>query len=129
MFGLSKKADYGLELMLSLAKSYSHGPVSLKKIAKERKLPYKFLGQLASELRSGGLIEAKEGKNGGYFLIKAPKKISVAEVIEILEGPVEFGHCFGCPKSGLCGQKDIWAEVGDKVRMTIEGKTLEDLIK
>jgi len=137
MFGLSKKADYGLELMLALARNYSHGPstslrvkpLSLKKIAKEKKLPYKFLGQLASELRFGGLIEAKEGKSGGYFLTKPPKKISVAEVIEVLEGPVEFGHCFGCPKAKLCGQKDIWAEVGDKVKKTIEGKTLEDLTK
>ncbi len=129
MFGLTKKADYGLELMIALAKNYARGPLSLKQIAKEKKLPYKFLGQLALDLRVMGLIESKEGKGGGYFLTRPPQKISVAEVMEALEGPIEVGACFGCPKAQVCGQKDIWAEVGDKVRKTIEGKTLEDLIK
>ena len=129
MFGLTKKTDYGLELMIALAKNFRQGPISLKKIAKEKKLPYKFLGQLASILRLMGLIEAKEGKGGGYFLTRPPGKISVAEVAEALEGPVEVGYCSGCPKVRICGQKDVWAEVGDKVRETIEGKTLEDLIK
>jgi Rrf2 family protein len=128
MFGISKKTDYGLELMLALARNYSRGPLSLRQIAKERKLPYKFLGQLALELRFGGLIDSKEGKGGGYFLTKKPKKISIAEVVEALEGPVEVGHCFGCPKARVCGQKDVWSEVGDKVRETIKEKTLADLL-
>ena len=129
MFGLTKKADYGLELMVALAKNYACGPLSLKQIAKEKKLPYKFLGQIAGELRVFGLVEAKEGKRGGYFLARSPKKISVAKVVEALEGLVGVGDCFGCPKARLCGQKDVWAEVGDKIKATIEGKNLEDLIK
>ncbi len=42
---------------------------------------------------------------------------------------MELGACFGCPKATVCGQKDVWKEVGDKVRETIEGKTLADLVK
>ena len=128
MFGLTKKADYGLELMIALAKNFSKGPISLRKIAKTRKLPFKYLEQVVIPLRESGLIEAKEGKGGGYFLKKKPEKVSVAEIVEILEGPVELGDCFGCPKATVCGQKDVWTEVGDKVRETIEGKTLADLI-
>ncbi len=129
MFDLSKKTDYGLELMLALARNYSRGPLSLKQIAKEKKLPYKFLSQLALELRWGGLVEAKEGRGGGYFLTRSPQKISVAEIVEVLEGPVEVGYCLGCPKARACGQKGVWVEVGEKVRETIKGKTLEDLIQ
>lgn len=128
MLGLTKNIDYGLELMITLAKNFKKGPVSLRQIAKEKKIPYKFLGQLASTLRQTGLVEAKEGKGGGYFLIDPPKKISIAEIVEVLGGPVEVGFCGGCPRSGVCGQKDIWTEVGDKVRDTIEEKTLEDLL-
>lgn len=128
MFGLTKKADYGLELMIVLAKNYRQGPLSLRQIAKKKKLPFKYLEQVVIPLRESGLIEAKEGKGGGYFLKKSPKKVSVAKVVEVLEGPVELGACFGCPKATICGQKDIWTEVGDKVRETIEGKTLADLI-
>jgi Rrf2 family protein len=129
MFGLSKKIDYGLELMVFLAKNYSCGPVSLKKVAQEKKLPYKFLGQIAGELKAFGLIDSKEGKKGGYFLTQAPKKISVAEVVEVLEGPVEVGACLGCPKANFCGQKNIWPEIGESVRKMMKGKTLESLIK
>ena len=129
MFGLTKKTDYGLELMIALAKNYGKDPLALRQIAKEKKLPFKYLEQVVIPLRESGLIEAKEGKGGGYFLKKSPKKISVAQVVEILEGPVEVGACFGCPKATICGQKDVWAEVGDKVRETIEGKSLADLLK
>jgi len=128
MFGLSKKTDYGMELMIALAKNYRQGLLSLRQIAKQKKLPFKYLEQVVIPLRESGLIKAKEGKGGGYFLKKSPKKISVAEIVEALEGPVEVGACFGCPKATICGQKDVWAEVGDKVKKTIEGKTLADLV-
>ena len=65
---------------------------------------------------------------GGYFLKKKPREIPVAELVEILEGPVEVGRCLDCPIAKICGQKDFWGTVGDKVREAIEGKTLADLI-
>jgi Rrf2 family cysteine metabolism transcriptional repressor len=128
MFGLNKKTDYGMELMIALAKQYSQGPISLRQIAKKKKLPFKYLEQVVIPLRRAGLIKAKQGKGGGYLLKKKPEMISVRGIVEVLEGPVELGACFGCPKAMICGQKDIWTEVGDKVRETIEEKTLADLI-
>jgi len=128
VFNLSKKVDYGLELMIFLAKN-RNGPISLREIAKIRKLPFKYLEQVAIPLREAGLIEAKEGRSGGYFLAKKPEKISVAEVVEVLEGPVKVGACFSCPQAATCGQKDVWSEVGDKVRETIKDKKLSDLIR
>lgn len=128
MFDLNKKTEYGLQLMIALAKRYSQGSLSLRQLAKEEKLPYKFLEQLVLPLRLAGLVEAKEGKAGGYFLTKSPGRISVSQVVEALEGPMDLGHCFGCPKAGTCGQKDIWSEVGEKINQTMKGKTLKDLI-
>ncbi|MBM3205476.1 Rrf2 family transcriptional regulator [Candidatus Shapirobacteria bacterium] len=129
MFDFNKKTDYGLRLMVFLAKNAQKGPLSLRQIAKQEKLPFKFLEQVVFLLKTAGLVDSKEGKNGGYFLTKNPQKISVAQIVESLEGPVEFGHCFGCPKAGLCGPEEIWAEIGEKVRKTIRDKTLKDLIK
>jgi Rrf2 family cysteine metabolism transcriptional repressor len=127
MFDLTKKADYGLQLMSFLAQKYGQGPVSLKIIAKDKKLPLKFLEQIVMPLRQAGLIKAKEGRAGGYILSFPPKIISVAQVIEALEGPVSVGACFGCPQAQICGQKNVWQEVGNKVRQTIKDKTLADL--
>lgn len=129
MLGLKRKTNYGLELMIALAKNYQQGPTSLRKIAKEKKLPYKFLEQIVIPLREAELVKAKEGKGGGYFLKKDPAKVSLAEIVEVLEGPVKVGQCFACPMAQVCGdQKDVWSEVGEKVKETIEGKTLADLI-
>ncbi|HUS52208.1 MAG TPA: Rrf2 family transcriptional regulator [Candidatus Bathyarchaeia archaeon] len=128
MFGLTKKADYGIELMITLAKNYGQGPLSLRQVAKRKKLPFKFLEQLAILLREAGLIDAKEGRGGGYLLKKAPEKISIGQIVKVLEGPVEVGACFGCPKATICGQKDVWSEVGEKVKKTMEKKSLADLV-
>lgn len=129
MFDLSKKTDYGMELMIALAQAFGKGPVSLRVIAKEKQLPLRFLEQIAGELRQSGLIESKEGKGGGYFLVDKPKSISVDQVVEVLDGPFGLGDCAGCPKAAVCGQKNVWQDVGEQVRTTIKQKTLADLIK
>lgn len=128
MFGLKRKTNYGLEIMIYLAKNFGQGPIPLKEIAKNKKLPYKFLEQIVIPLRGAGLVKAKEGKAGGYFLAKKPKQISVAEIVEILEGPIEVGQCFACPMARICGQKDVWPEVGEKIKKAIAKKTLADLM-
>ena len=129
MFGLKKKTNYGLELMIYLAKNFGKGPIALKTIARKKKLPYKFLEQIVISLRNSRLVEAKEGKTGGYFLARQPMKISIAEIIEVLEGPVEVGRCSACPMARICGsQKDFWSQVGEEVKKVVQGKTLSDLM-
>jgi len=127
MFGLKKKTNYGLELMLYLAKNFGKGPVTLREISQKKRLPYKFLEQIVIPLKNARLIESREGKGGGYFLKKKPEDISMTEIVEVLEGPVEVCQCFTCPIAKVCGQKDFWGQVGDKVKEAIEGKTLADL--
>lgn len=129
MFNLSRKTNYGLELMLYLAKGKTKKPISLKEVAKRKKLPLKYLEQVALKLKESGLLLSKEGKGGGYSLAFKPSEISVAEVVEVLEGPVEVGSCSGCPSASLCGQKSVWQDLGEKVRETMEEKTLKDMIK
>lgn len=128
MFGLKKKTNYGLELMIYLAKNFGRSPVSLKKIAKNKKLPHKFLEQIVIPLRLAGLIGAKEGKVGGYFLKKRPRQISIAQIVEVLEGPVEVCQCLGCPMTRICDQKDVWSDVGEKIKKVLGQRTLADLI-
>jgi Rrf2 family cysteine metabolism transcriptional repressor len=130
MLSLNKKTDYGLRLMIALAKKYKKGPSSLRQLAKENKLPFKFLEQAAFLLKIAGLIDSKEGKNGGYVLSTSPSKISMETIIEALEGPVGFDHhCAGCPEFGLCGQKNVMDEVESQVKKTIKAKTLKELIQ
>lgn len=128
MFDLSKKVDYGLELMISLARNYGQKPLSLKEVSKRKALPVRFLEQIVIPLKEAGLVIGKEGRSGGYSLTLSPTKINLAQVLEALEEPVSLGACSGCPKAVICGQRTVWQEAGNKIRQTMEFKTLADLI-
>jgi Rrf2 family cysteine metabolism transcriptional repressor len=133
MFGLTKKTEYGLRLMVFLAQNFGQEPTPLRQIAKKRNLPYRFLSQLALKLKKAGLIRAKEGAGGGYFLARSPQKITVAEVLEILEGPIELVDCLrngaSCPWAGACGQKQMFEKMKGSFKKIIEAHSLADLIK
>ncbi|HUW22289.1 MAG TPA: Rrf2 family transcriptional regulator [Candidatus Bathyarchaeia archaeon] len=133
MFGLTKKTEYGLQLMVHLAKNFGHAPIPLKQVAKEKKLPYRFLSQVASTLKKAGLIETKEGIKGGCFLAKSPEKVTVAEILEVLEGPLELVECLkaeaSCPWASGCGQKQMFEKMKGSLKKIIKAHTLEDLIK
>lgn len=76
----SKREEYGIVFVTKLAQSKDY--LSLSKIAREEHIPLPFLRQIALDLRNVGIIQAVEGKNGGYTLSKKPESISVADVIE-----------------------------------------------
>ncbi|OGD85654.1 hypothetical protein A2Z23_00055, partial [Candidatus Curtissbacteria bacterium RBG_16_39_7] len=93
MFKLSRRGDYGLVFLLSLALKDKKKPTSLGVISKEKKLPSKFLAQLALSLKNAGIIDSKEGAGGGYTLSKNPKEITLFEILEALEGPFSTTSC------------------------------------
>ncbi len=101
MIHFSKREDYGIILISELAKSYSKKVVPLSKIAKKHKIPLLFLRNIASDLRRSNLIDAQEGKNGGYKLKRSPALIQVGEIIKALsKGPL-FSCCQDT-KDGRC---------------------------
>lgn len=128
MFQINKKIDYGLQLMVYLAQNYSQKDVSLKQLAKEKKLPYRFLGQIVIPLKKEKLIDAKEGVNGGYHLTKAPEKTSLKEIISAIEGKISVNDCAICGKRGGCGAGKFWYEVENKILTELQNKKLSEII-
>ncbi|MFA4936743.1 MAG: Rrf2 family transcriptional regulator [Patescibacteria group bacterium] len=132
MFGLSTKGEYGLSLLESLAYEPTT-VVSLKKIAKAKKLPIKYLERLASSLKRAGLIKSKEGAKGGYYLAKPIAQIKLIDVIKILEGDLAPTICTGdhlkCPRQDTCTMKQGWLGVRNKIYFILSSYTLADLFK
>ena len=133
MFSLTKKTEYGLQLMVFLAKHFGQEPIPLKQIAKKKHLPYRFLSQVAQDLKKAGLVATKEGLGGGYLLAKKPSQIEVAKILEVLEGPIELVECLqqesACPWSAVCGQKAMFVQMKGSLKKIIESHTLADLAK
>ena len=87
---ISRRGEYGLAAVLYLA-SQPSGKLSLRdEIARRCGIPRSFLAQILARLRKRGILGSVRGKNGGYFLRAEPARLSLADVLEALEGPIEL---------------------------------------
>lgn len=143
MFRLSQKADYGLILLSSLAKTQAHpggevqaassqhprgGFTSVSAISRKNKIPAKFLSQIAQELRHAGVISAREGVRGGYILARAAEKIKLLEVLKVLDKDLFSGECFEDDHECKCGAKEMWVSLRKEMEETLGKKTIADLV-
>lgn len=83
---LSKRTEYGLRAVVQLARLWPQHFVQSRDLSTQEKLPNKFLESILLALRRGGFLESKVGSGGGYRLSRAPREISVGDVIRRLEG-------------------------------------------
>ncbi len=127
---ISKKSQYGLRAMVYLAKFFNSKKVyPLKEISKSEGISFDFLEKIISELEKAGLIKAKKGVQGGYFLAKKPGKITVGEIVRILEKTITPVNCSGCGRVRKCLTKNVWKKVENSLNSTLNAITLADLIK
>ena len=130
MLQITKKTDYGLLFMTALAKGNPDEYVPLRKIAAAQNLPYKFLSQIAIELRTANLVQSKEGLGGGYRLKLPATKINLATIIQTLEGPIAPTSCLRgkyCPRAPHCSHKKVMEKLSQVVIDSLSHYTLKDL--
>ncbi len=128
MFTLTKKSDYGLALLTVLASRGKKGRVSLNELA-DMGMPRAFMAKIAVALVEAGIINSKEGRNGGYCLNYEPGEIGVKEALEAIEGEVEAAECGGCPAGDSCGQQGFMQRLTDDINKVLEKYSLADLKK
>lgn len=130
---ITYKCDYALKALLDLAINYKKKLVTIPDMAKRMDIPKKFLEQVLLDLKKGGFIDSKRGKEGGYYLLKNPAKITVGEVVRFIEGPLEPIACVasqyrGCGEVSSCVFRPIWKEVASAVQNIVDAVTLQDLV-
>jgi Rrf2 family protein len=105
----------------------------VEEIAAVQGVPENYLRRLLIELKRGGLVLSQKGPSGGYMLARPPARITMADVVEIIEGdytPVECledGANSFCPRDGGCPMRDVWREVRDSVVGILRSATLQSL--
>lgn len=129
---LTAKSEYGVLASIDLACNYGGGPVSAREIAERRAIPPRFLEQLFVALRRAGIVTAVRGAKGGFVLSRDPSEISVLDVVEALEGPLQASVCesgreSGCEKSGSCAAAPVWAMATRALKDVFESATLASL--
>lgn len=132
---LSVRGEYALRALIVLGLNYDRAVVPIQTIARLQNIPRKFLEQILNELRAGGILESRRGVAGGYRLARSPEKITLAEVIRYIEGPLAPVSCVSerfyerctCPDENNCGIRSVMKEVRDAIVKILEGVTLAQL--
>jgi Rrf2 family cysteine metabolism transcriptional repressor len=137
----STKAEYGVRVMAHLAATDGSGPVSLGVIAEAEGLPLAYLEHLVQRLRRAGLVESRRGAHGGYSLSRPASTITMAEVVEALEGDIAPIECISADPKGelvcarevqtdrVCPTKVLWTRVQGSIVSTLRDITLADLVR
>jgi len=108
-------------------------PVTLNDIAAAQQLSVAYLEQLFGRLRRAGLVASARGPGGGYRLARPAAEIPIAEVVEAADEPIVATRCEdggpGCLAGVRCLTHDLWAELGDQIRLFLGGMTLADVVE
>lgn len=121
---ISTKGQYGLTIMIDLAREYGKGPVSLKSIAENNNLSVHYLEQIAAPLRNATLIKSIRGAYGGYKLARNPAEIKAGDIIRCLEGPLVLVDGIEDEESA---KQALWLRITDAIKQVLDTTTLEEL--
>jgi Rrf2 family transcriptional regulator, cysteine metabolism repressor len=139
----STKAEYGVRVMVELARRADETPesvVPLAEIAEHDGMPLAYLEHLVARLRKAGLIDSRRGSRGGYLLARPACDITMAEVVEALEGSIAPIECISQSPDGnivcsresdpdhVCPTKLLWTRVRGSIVRTLQDTTLADLL-
>jgi len=119
--------------MLELTLNYGKAPLHIRDISKAQDIPERFLEQILLQIKRAGFLKSRKGPNGGYVLSKPPEKISVAEVIRVMDGPLAPIDCVSvtahevCPRENLCGLRLLWKKNRDAIAEILEGTSFADV--
>ncbi|TVQ07832.1 MAG: Rrf2 family transcriptional regulator [Bacteroidetes bacterium] len=134
---LSKKTQYAIYALVNLARKYNQGPVLIKTIAIEEKIPQKFLESILVDLKILGLVNSKKGKGGGYYLISKPDEINLAFITRNFNGAlglipcaciISYESCKQCRNESTCGIKKVFRDLRDATANYLEQTTLSDIL-
>ena len=135
---LSKKTRYAIVALTRLAIEYGKGPLQIREIAEAEMIPQNFLENILLELRKLGILGSKLGKSGGYFLLKKPSEVNLAEIVRHFEGTIALMYCVSekayqpcefCRDEASCEIRKVFKEIRDTSYAILSRTTLETLTR
>jgi Rrf2 family protein len=132
MLRLSKKADYALMAMKHLATRPDSPSASAREIAEQYDIPIELMAKVLQQLARRGLLTSHQGTRGGYRLGRASSAISVADIIQAIDGPLTVTACsdtdHSCEQYEKCGIRDPLWRVKDRIVSALAATTVADLV-
>ena len=130
MFRISRRLDYGLQLMIALAQEPENRAQATAVLAEKLQIPLPFLHQIGRSLIQGRLIKATPGPHGGLRLNLAAEEITLLQIVETLEGPVCITPCLdgeSCSRQDGCMSTPVWSSLQTQLLDHLSGVRLSTL--
>jgi Rrf2 family transcriptional regulator, cysteine metabolism repressor len=125
---LSLKVEYACRVLAQLSRNFGNSKFfPIDELAALEEIPANYLVQILSELRNGGLINSRRGKQGGYSLAKAPSDISLYEIITVIDGEL-LGINLDANGSSGAGVQKVWKEVVEALKKKTMSYSLESFL-
>lgn len=123
---LTTKGQYAIQAMIDIAihGTKSTQPIPLREISKNQNIPLPFLEQIAIQLRRAGLVKSTRGPSGGYVLMKDKKLISLADIMQAVEGPINVAPN---AHQDFAVTQELWKKLNRGIYTMLKSITLEDL--
>jgi len=132
MLRVSKLTDYATVVMTALS-DVPDQVHSAQDIAEKARLELPTVSKLLKQLAHADLVHSFRGVNGGYRLARAPARISIAEIVTAMEGPIGMTECSAhaglCGHEPHCGVRVNWQRINQAIAQALESVTLADMIK
>jgi FeS assembly SUF system regulator len=131
MLRITKLTDYGIVLLVQLAGDESGSSKNARTMAEATSLPLPVVSKILKSLAQGGLLNSQRGAKGGYALARRPEEVSVAEIIDALEGPIALMECSvgpgHCEQETNCQVRNPWQRINQAILETLKHVTLREL--
>ena len=133
MLRLSKKTDYGLLALQYLATEAPSGVASVRTIAARYDIPVELLAKVLQRLARRGFVTAQKGVHGGYHLARPATTISLAEIVQAIDGPVAITACGRsdepCEQYNSCTVRHPLSRVKDRILSVLQTMTLAEMVQ
>jgi Rrf2 family protein len=133
MLQITRRGDYAIRGMLSLAGKPNHRITLISEIASDIGVSKTFLAKIFQEFSKAGLVNSYRGAGGGFTLGRPAKKITLLEILEAVEGPITLSKCVlsrrSCRWESACPVNPVLRDLRDQVRRTLNKISLDQLLK
>jgi len=129
---ITRQADYAVRAVLYLSRKGNTQRSATSTVAQEQHIPPSFLAKIISQLSIAGLLHTSRGARGGVTLAREPRDITLLEVIEAIDGPIQLNECAGengsCTYDSECPLRPIWCDAQDDLVKRLRGTTFDQLL-
>ena len=129
---ITRQADYAVRAVLHLARMGNTERAATSTVAKEQNIPPSFLAKIISQLSIAGLLHTSRGARGGVTLAREPKDITLLEVVEAIDGPIQLNECVGndgiCTFEEDCPIKPVWCNAQEELVQRLKSTNFAQLL-